>query len=102
MTTISMVEAEIALVTLKQKILARDFLNAVRDITDVIANRPSWKLKLIAVALLLFPELLAWVVTKREANGSISAESALPPSQLMYYGVERKQVPYLVTKPSSE
>lgn len=102
MTTISTVEAEIALVTLKQKILARNFLSAVRDITDVIANRPSWKLKLIAVALLLFPELLAWVVTKREANGSISAEAALASSQLLYYGAEQKPVPYLVTKPSSE
>ena len=102
MATISQVEAEIALVTLKQKILARDFLSAVRDITDVMANRPSWKLKLIAVALLLFPELLAWVVTKREANGSISAESALQTSQLLYSGVERKPLPYLLTKPSSE
>lgn len=102
MTTISNIEAEIGLVTLKQKILARDFLSAVRDITDVIANRPNWKLKLIAVALILFPELLAWVVTKREANGSISAESALQSSQLLYAGVERKPVSYLVTKPSSE
>lgn len=102
MATISKVEAEIGLVTLKQKILARDFLSAVRDITDVIANRPSWKLKLIAVALILFPEMLAWVVTKREANGSISAESALTSSQLLYSGLERKPLPYLQTKPSSE
>ncbi|MBS1809159.1 MAG: glycosyltransferase family 2 protein [Acidobacteria bacterium] len=102
MTTISNVEAEIGLVTLKQKILARDFLSAVRDITDVIANRPSWKLKIIATALILFPEFLAWVVTKRDASGSISSESALQASQLLYYGAERKPIPYLMTKPSSE
>jgi GT2 family glycosyltransferase len=84
MTTISHVEAEIALVTLKQKILSRDFLSAIRDLTDVIAHRPSWKLKLIAVSLILFPEFLAWIVTKREPSGSISAESALPSSQTLH------------------
>lgn len=102
MTTISKIEAEIGLVMLKQKILSRDFMSAVRDITDVIANRPSWKLKLIAVGLILFPDLLAWVVTKREANDSISAASALTSSQLLYYGLERKPLPYLLTKPSGE
>lgn len=84
MTTISHVEAEIALVTLKQKILSRDFLSAIRDLTDVIAHRPSWKLKLIAVSLILFPEFLAWIVTKREPSGSILAESALPSSQTLH------------------
>lgn len=84
MQTIRQVEAEIALVTLKQKIRSRDFLSAVRDLTDVITHRPSWKLKLIAVALLLFPEFLAWVVTKREPGGSISPESALSSSQTLH------------------
>lgn len=84
MQTISQVEAEIGLVTLKQKIRSRDFLSAVRDLTDVITHRPSWKLKLIAVALLLFPEFLAWVVTKREPGDSISSESVLSSSQTLH------------------
>jgi GT2 family glycosyltransferase len=102
LATISHVEAEIGLVMSKQKILARDFLGAVKTIAETLANRPSWKLKLVAVGLLLCPELLAWVVTKREANGSISAEPAFQTSPLLYRGSERKPLPYLLTKPSSE
>jgi GT2 family glycosyltransferase len=102
LTTISQVEAEIGLLLSKQKILARDFLGAVKTIADTLANRPSWKLKLVAVGLLLCPELLTWVVTNREANGSISAESAIQTSPLLYRGLERKPLPYWFSKPSSE
>ncbi|HEX4947832.1 MAG TPA: glycosyltransferase family A protein [Blastocatellia bacterium] len=94
LTTINGVEAEIGLVVSKQKILARDFLGAVRNMTDVLANRPSWKLKLVAACLLLAPELMAWVVTKQAANDSISAEPSLPASQVSYRGSEQKPLPY--------
>ena len=100
--TISGLEAEIGLAMSKQKIMARDFLGAIKSLTEAIANRPSWKLKLIAVCLLLCPELMTWVVTKRESNDSISAESAMQSSQLLYLGSERNQLPSLVTKPSSK
>lgn len=100
--TINRIEAEIGLVTSKQKIRARDFLGAIRDITDVMANRPSLKLKLIAAGLILCPELIAWVVTKREANGSIFTESAMPASQLLSPDSGQNPLPYLVTKPSSK
>lgn len=102
LTTISGLEAEIGLVLSKQKILAHDFLGAIKNIADVMANRPSWKMKLIAACLILYPELIAWVVTKREANGSISAEPAFQSSQLLSRGSERNPLPYLVTKPSSK
>ncbi len=102
LTTINGLEAEIGLVMSKQKILARDFLGAIKNITEVIANRPSLKLKLIAACLILYPELVVWVVTKREANGSISAESAFQPSPLLQRDSERNPLPYLVTKPSSK
>lgn len=94
LTTINNIEAEIGLVVSKQKILARDFLGAVRNMTDVLANRPSWKLKLVAACLLLAPELMAWVVTKQSASGSITAESPVPASQLTYGGSERKSLPF--------
>ncbi len=102
LNTISGLEAEIGLAMSKQKILARDFLGALKNIAEAIANRPSLKLKLIAVCLLLCPELMAWVVTKQHANGSISAESAMQASSLLYRGSEQNPLPYLVTKPSSE
>lgn len=94
LTTISGIEAEISLVVSKQQIMARDFLGAVRNMTDVLANRPSWKLKLVAACLLLAPELMAWVVTKQAASGSISAEPSLPASQLSYRGSEQKPLPF--------
>lgn len=102
LTTISGLEAELGLVMSKQKILARDFLGAIKNITEVIANRPSLKLKLIAACLLLYPELIAWVVTKQQANGSISAESAFQSSPLLTRGSEQNPLPYLVTKPLSK
>ena len=96
------VEAEIGLVESKQKILARDFLGAIRHLTDVLAHRSSWKLKLIAAALLLCPEFIAWVVTKQQASDSITAESTSQASLLQARGSERNPLPYLVTKPSNE
>jgi GT2 family glycosyltransferase len=89
------VEAEMELILSKQNILARDFLGAIRNLTEVLAHRPSWKLKLIAAALFLCPEFVAWVVTKQQANGSISAELARQPSPLPMRDSERNPLPVL-------
>ncbi len=87
------IEAEIGLVLSKQNILARDFLGAIKNLADVLANRPSWKLKLIAAALFLCPEFIAWVVTKQQASGSISAESPPLASLFPARGSERNPLP---------
>ncbi len=97
---VTKIETEIHLIRSKQKIAGREFLVAARHLLEVHAHRPSIKLKLVLASLILFPDLLFWFVTKREANVSISiADAQLPHSVAL---PEPQSLPQLVTKPTSE
>lgn len=50
----------------KQEIAAHDFEQARRHLMNVLRVRPSLKLKLVAVGLILFPGLIARIMSRRD------------------------------------
>ncbi len=73
------VEAEKNMLLTRQQILAGEYLVAARHLLEVLTVRPTVKLKLALIGLMLFPKLLARFV-QRFTNGAKHPKNHLPKS----------------------
>ncbi len=73
------VETEKNILLAKQELLAGNYLVAARHLLEVLTVRPTIKLKLALIGLMLFPKLLAQFV-QRYANGASRPKSLLAES----------------------
>ncbi|MFN7930507.1 MAG: glycosyltransferase family A protein [Blastocatellia bacterium] len=64
-TQIKQIVIERDLLRSKQEIAARDFVPALKHLVNVLSARPSIKLKLVTVGVILFPALVSWFMTRR-------------------------------------
>lgn len=64
-TLIKQLVVERDLLRSKQELVSRDFAPALKHLVNVLSARPSIKLKLITVGVILFPALVSWFMTKR-------------------------------------